>query len=184
MFPFMENLGSLLPIALIGVAALVVLRLLSGASRRPAAAGPVTFPYVARKTPFSPAEASFFRVLHAAVGPEHHVFVKLRLADLLSVRSGVSSSERMRAFNRVKSKHFDFVVCERDTLRVVAAVELDDASHAAEGRRKRDDFVERACVAAGLRLVRVKARSAYAMPQVRAEVLGGETRGEPLATVP
>jgi len=181
MFPFTENLGFLLPVALVLVAIVIGLRLLAGASKRSPAPTPITFPYQAKGTPFSAAEASFFRVLDAAVGPEHRVFAKLRIADLLAVRSGLSSSERRSAMNRVERKHFDFVVCERDTLLVVAAVELDDASHAAPARRKRDDFVERACAAAGLRLVRVPAQSAYAKPSLRAAVLGAADGSSPTA---
>lgn len=172
MFPFMENLGVLLPIAIVAIVLVVGLRLLSSATKRPAATAQITFPYEANRTPFSPAEASFFRVLEVAVGPEHRVFAKLRMADLLAVRRGLSGSERRSAMNRVDRKHFDFVVCERETLRVVAAVELDDASHAAPSRQKRDDFVERACAAAGLRLARVPVQNAYAKGQLRLAVLG------------
>jgi uncharacterized protein with PIN domain len=41
------------------------------------------------------------------------------------------------AFNRINANHFDFVLCDKDELAVVCAIELNDKSH-----RKRDASIE------------------------------------------
>ena len=76
-------------------------------------------------------------------------------------------SNWQKAFNRISSKHFDYVICAPDTLSVLAAIELDDKSHSKGKRADRDRFLERACSAAGLPLHRFKAAATYKISQVR-----------------
>ena len=128
--------------------------------------------YRATKVPFSDAEARFLNALDEAVGDDHRVFAKMRVADLLSVGLVDGRAAWLRAFNRISAKHVDFVVCRRDTLEVVAAVELDDRSHGSVKRQQRDAFLEGAFASAGARLVRVPVRSRYDAAGVRASVLG------------
>lgn len=75
-------------------------------------------------------------------------------------------------FNQISAKHVDFVVCARDSLRIVAAVELDDRSHDAPHRQRRDAFLERAFAVADVRLARVSVRAGYEVAAVRSVVLG------------
>jgi len=127
-----------------------------------------TFPYYARRALFSEAERAFLGVLEEAAGEHYRVFGKVRLADVLGVQRGTPAGERQRALNRVLQKHVDFVVCRPADLVVVALVELDDATHARGDRRTRDAFLERACSAAGVKLLRFPAKSGYVLTQVRA----------------
>ncbi len=128
--------------------------------------------YRATKVPFSDAEVRFLEVLDEAVGYDHRVFAKMRVADLLSVGLVDGGAAWRQAFNRISAKHVDFVVCRRHTLEVVAAVELDDRSHDSVRRQQRDAFLDRAFASAGARLVRVPVRSHYEAAGVRASVLG------------
>src|SRR5690349_3082483 len=83
-----------------------------------------------RATFFSPAERSFLGVLDQAIGAQYRVFGKVRVADVLSVIRNTDPAKRRSAFNRISAKHFDFIVCTPDDLRVLCAIELNDASHA------------------------------------------------------
>ena len=74
------------------------------------------------------------------------VFTKIRLADLVYMPKGTAN--RQTHFNRIQSKHVDFVLCPRDKLSPVLVIELDDASHEEEARRDRDTFVDAALTAA------------------------------------
>jgi hypothetical protein len=65
-------------------------------------------------------------------------------------------------------KHIDFVLSDRDTLQVHCLVELDDGSHQSADRRRRDAFVDRACAAAGVPLLRFPAKAGYSVQSVRA----------------
>lgn len=126
---------------------------------------PEGLPYVSRGELFSNAERSFYEVLRRAVGAEHCIFAKVRLADLLTVPKGTLAWQAH--FNRIQSKHIDFIVCDVACLSPRVALELDDSSHAAPERRERDAFVDRALARAGLPLIRVPARQGYAAPALR-----------------
>lgn len=115
-------------------------------------------PYRTRDDFLSPAERSFFGVLCQALGERAVVFAKVRVADLLYVPKGPGSIGHE---NRIRSKHVDFVLCAPDTLRPVAAIELDDASHGRPDRAERDEFLRQAFAAASLPLVRFAAKRQY-----------------------
>ena len=102
------------------------------------------FPY--RKAAlFSPAERSFFGVLEQAVGAHYCIFGKVRIADVVEMALGLSGSDRQSAFNRISAKHFDFLLCDKQDLSVVCAIELDDRSHSRSSRQQRDAFVTELC---------------------------------------
>jgi hypothetical protein len=124
--------------------------------------------YVARDSLFTPAERSFLGVLENAVGDRFRVFGKVRIADVINVNSA-SNRTWQSAFNRISAKHFDFVVCEKSTTRVVCAVELDDKSHRRRARVERDELVVAVCNKSGLPLLRVQAQAAYNISDVSAK---------------
>jgi hypothetical protein len=130
------------------------------------------YPYRRGRGLFTPTEARFLQSLDAAVTDSHRVFGKVRLADIVDVDSGVAGGAWQTAFNRVSAKHVDFVVCDGDSLRLVAAVELDDASHEAPHRQQRDHFLERTLAAAGVNLVRVPVAREYDVEALRRRVVG------------
>lgn len=139
-----------------------------------------TYPYVKQGVLFSKAERSFLGVLDQAVGADYRIFGKVRIGDVLGTRKGLDKSRSTSARNRIRSKHFDFVLCDKRDLSVVCAIELDDKSHKQRERKERDDFINSACKAASLPLVRIPAQAGYAMAEVRSEILvaiGG--RSEP-----
>lgn len=127
--------------------------------------------YDYERTPlFSPAERSFLGVLDQALGAEYRVFGKVRVADVLAVARGTDAAKRRGAFNRISAKHLDFVVCAPDDLRVLCAIELNDASHKQAARRDRDDMVAEACRSAEMPLVFFTAKRAYSIAEVREAV--------------
>ena len=71
---------------------------------------------------------------------------------------------------RISQKHLDFVLYDRATARIVAAVELDDRSHELRDRHKRDVFVNQALRTAGVVLVRFRAACTYEAFTIRREI--------------
>lgn len=125
------------------------------------------FPYQPTKYLLSKAERSFYGVLTQAAGDEWLVFAKVRVADVLSPRKGLSRSEWQRAFNAVSAKHFDFLLCDPRDCSVKAAVELDDSSHGSAKSQKRDRFLNGACESAKLPLLRIKASKSYVVSDIK-----------------
>lgn len=82
------------------------------------------------------------------------ILAKIRLADLIEVNSGLSQSEHGTYFNKIKSKHVDFVIA--DNMKVLLIIELDDYSHSANKTIERDNFVNNALIKADYTVVRTK----------------------------
>jgi len=116
---------------------------------------------------FSPAERSFYGVIESAVSDSYRVFGKVRIADILTPEKGMSRKNWQIAFNKISAKHFDYVLCCKDTLKVVAVVELDDKSHKKPSSKKRDNLIQGACESASLTLVRFPAKASYSISEVK-----------------
>jgi very-short-patch-repair endonuclease len=149
-------------LTLLGIVAFVIRIALPGHAKEQ-----VAYPYRREPALFTPAERSFLGVLEQALQGQFRVLGKVRLADVIEVESGLSRSARQRARNRIQSKHLDFVVCDRHDLSVQFAVELDDSSHQAPRRQARDEFLDKALAAAGLRVVRFPAKRTYSVRDIR-----------------
>jgi hypothetical protein len=129
----------------------------------------VTFPYRVRDDFLSPAEHNFYQILRSVIGTRAHICAKVSLADLFYVKSSNASEWRIYT-NKIDRKHVDFVLCDPQTMRPLAGVELDDKSHERADRKQRDGFVEGVFTAAGLDLLRVRVQRSY-QPQELAALL-------------
>lgn len=118
----------------------------------------------------SPAERSFYGILTQLYGESYRIFAKVRIADILQPMTGLNASERTSAQNKINMKHVDFLVCERETIKPIAAVELDDSSHARSDRRIRDTFVDQAFATASVPLIHFENRRSYVLADIEAEV--------------
>lgn len=127
--------------------------------------------YVANPFLFSSAERSFLGALDLAIDGRYRVFGKVRVADVVAVGRAVGPRQRQGAFNRISAKHFDFVLCTKDELRIVGVVELDDRSHRAKRRRERDSFLERVCGSISLPLIRIPAQRTYSPEALRSALV-------------
>jgi hypothetical protein len=139
--------------------------------------------YESIPTLFTPAERSFYGVLNLAVGDRLIVFGKVRVADVITTRKGLSNSDRQIGRNKIDRKHFDFVLCKPDDLSIVCAVELDDSSHNSKKRMERDKFLNSACASANLILHHFQAKSSYGTSDV-ASVIFPEERTAPTSPPP
>lgn len=162
--PETPDVMSTLLLLLLGLLILAALVLLKLARRMDAT------PYRLTDKFLSKAERSFFGVLSHAIGEHALVFAKVRVADVLAVKPGLSASKRQSAFNRIQAKHFDFLICSLADARPLLAIELDDRSHRLAARVKRDAFLNRAAEAAGLPLLRVSAAQTYSIAELRREI--------------
>jgi very-short-patch-repair endonuclease len=126
-----------------------------------------TFPYQRETHLVSPAERSFLGVLEQAVGDQHRIMGKVRLADVIQVRFGMNKKDRQSAVNRIQSKHVDFVVCDAKDLAVKYVVELDDQSNDRATRQDRDEFVDKALQAAGVPIFHFSVKRSYAVAEVQ-----------------
>lgn len=119
---------------------------------------------------FSAAERSFFGVLQQALSDEYIIMGKVRVADILLPEKGLTKSEWQTAFNKISSKHFDYIICQKSDLTVLAAIELDDKSHRSKKAQIRDALLNEACGSAGFSLIRFPAKKGYEIEEVKNQV--------------
>lgn len=74
---------------------------------------------------------------------------------------GLNRKNWQIAFNKISSKHFDYVLCDRSNLEVIAVIELDDKSHKNIRTAARDRFLEQTCQSANLKLIRFNLKYGY-----------------------
>ena len=78
--------------------------------------------------------------------------------------------ERTKYWNKINRKHVDFLICDRDTLKPIVAIELDDSTHARENRQLRDEFVNQIFTAAKLPLIHIKVSQSYIVSTLQDEL--------------
>ena len=148
-------------VVIVGIAAVVKMVLKQRAQE------PQNYPYEKERVLFSPAERSFLGVLEQVVNGRYRFMGKVRLADIIKVKGGMSRSAWQNAFNRIQSKHVDIVACDPATLSVQFVLELDDSTHTQSRRQTRDQFVDNALRAAGIPVVHVAAKAGYSAQDIQ-----------------
>lgn len=126
--------------------------------------------YEPRKWLLTKAERSFYGVLQLAIKADALLLMKVRIADVVKPSRKLKGADWQRAFNKIAAKHFDFVVCNPNTLEVLCVIELDDSSHKKPAVIKRDEFVNQVCESAGVPLYRFKASLTYKPHELRATI--------------
>ncbi|MBP0984716.1 MAG: DUF2726 domain-containing protein [Oscillospiraceae bacterium] len=111
----------------------------------------VKMPYEMNETILTERERSFYRILKPIADKlELQICPKVRVADIVSIKKGTKDWQKW--FNKIRSKHVDFLLCDYD-MNIVLLLELDDSSHDSERAKKNDEFKNRLF---GDRLVRIR----------------------------
>jgi hypothetical protein len=76
---------------------------------------------------FSESEKAFADVLMRAFVKKVNVFIKVRVLDVIELDAAGTTRPQLFFWRDILGdKHFDYVVCRRETLQPLLAVELDD----------------------------------------------------------
>ncbi len=135
---------------------------------------PLSVMYNANQFILSKSEQSFYKALHQSMGSQFLILIKVRVSDVLQPEEeGTAKRDLRAAVNRISSKHFDFLLCDRNQFEIIAAIELDDPGNKRLGEVKRNEFLTEACKTANFPLIRITARQIYAAPEIKAAVLAG-----------
>lgn len=109
-------------------------------------------------------EKSFYKELVNYLPSTISINLKVRLADLIMPKKGISNWKK--AFNKVCSKHIDFVLIDRATSQVICLIELDDVSHNKKNRLERDEFVNHLCSYTGYQIIHIPVSSSYDLEHI------------------
>ena len=139
----------------------VVIGLLSGAQEEK-----VSLPYRQKQYFFSSSELQFYQILNSHLDAHRYtVFTKVRLADFVEVLPKFRGERAW--FNKIKSKHVDFLIWDLVESKIVLAIELDGKSHNGAATAKSDVFKDEMYETVGLRLERVRVGSNFEEEAVR-----------------
>ncbi|TWX69284.1 DUF2726 domain-containing protein [Colwellia sp. C1TZA3] len=125
------------------------------------------FPFDRKTALFTPAEKNFQNLVEQAMGSRYRIINRVKLADIVSIRNGVSNRAGQTATNNANSKYLDFVICERDSMKLLGVIDLVDT----QGRGykiKKDWFVSGALEAAAIPHIRIKVKANYTIDEIRA----------------
>lgn len=111
-----------------------------------------TYNYQAKQCYMTKSESDFFRLLNNVAGDRYLIFPQAHLSAILDEK--VKGQNWKAAFRHINGKSVDYVLCDKQTLKPIYAVELDDYTHNYLNRQERDREVERMLQCAGIPLVR------------------------------
>jgi len=117
--------------------------------------------YTKKDSLLTDAEKCFYAALKEAVGSDWIIFSQVSLLEILSISETKNTRSYITALNRIRAKHVDFLLCEKETTKPLLVIELDDSSHRWPSRILRDAFVDKAFASTGLPILHVKAAASY-----------------------
>lgn len=113
----------------------------------------INYQYSRKECFMTEAERNFFSILSQTFQGQYYVFPQVHLSTILEINHEGNAS-RKASFRHINQKSVDFVFCDKQNVRPLVAIELDDWSHHKQSRQKRDAEVERIFADADLPLVR------------------------------
>lgn len=114
--------------------------------------------YYGKKYILSRAETEFYDVLKEVVGKKNIIFCKVRMEDLVGAKDN-RYKEINR--NRIKSRHADFAIFNKETLMIRLVVELDGESHNNGNAKEIDRFKDEVYGNAGIKIARITQKDKY-----------------------
>lgn len=87
-------------------------------------------------------EQALFINLQKTLDSEYIVLAKVRIEDFVEVnKKNVDHNNHWGLRGRIKSRHVDFLICDRASTKPLLAIELDGGSHSGARQQKRDQFI-------------------------------------------
>lgn len=125
------------------------------------------FPFDSKPSVFTPAEKNFQNLVEQAMGSNYRILNRVKLADIVTIRNGVSNRASQSAATNAEGKYLDFVICERSSMKLLGVIDLVDTQ--GKGYKiKKDWFVSGALEAASIPHIRIKIKANYTLDEIRA----------------
>lgn len=98
--------------------------------------------YLKNDSLLTPSEKKFYFVIAEILQDHFFIFSKVRIADIVHIPEWYKPYYwAVYWWNRIKSKHIDFLLCDKLSFEPLLAIEIDDPSHLLPDRKKRDGLV-------------------------------------------
>jgi len=160
-YHYMETLITILIIVAVLVVIAVVLRK-KAEQPAPESAPEKPSGFLLKNYVMNKSESTLYGMLMRALSDNYVVLSKIRIEDFVDVnKNELSREEAFGLRNRIKSRHVDFLICDRNS-KPLMAVELDGGSHNNYHRAQRDEFVDGVYREAGLPVRHIRSGSDFA----------------------
>ncbi len=123
--------------------------------------------YEKKDSLLSNAEKLLFDAIQSAVGDEYCILAKVAVNDVLETKSVNGSSLP----NPFVGKQFTFVLCEKNTLQALCAIELNDKIQSQDNSTLSDSPFASICMKAKLPLLSILRQLKYDTQQLRAQII-------------
>jgi hypothetical protein len=127
------------------------------------------YTYVKKQRVMTEHELDFYKKLNDAVGGTYCILAQAHLSAFLEHK--VPNGQNWKAaFRHINGKSIDYLLCDKQRLAPLLAIELDDASHEKQDRRLRDEEVKRIFREANLPLVRVPSHDITSVEEMKTRI--------------
>lgn len=124
------------------------------------AAAPVQS-YFLRESVFNASERKFYEMLIQQLPNRYFCLSKIRLEDFIGVNKDLEKSDYWSSRGYIKSRHVDFLICDRGTGAPLLSIEVDGGSHRAKSRQERDALVDKIHADVGLKILHVRVGGSF-----------------------
>lgn len=139
------------------------------------------YPFKKKTQLLTSIERGFLALLEKAVGDDFKIVNRVKLNDLIDIKDSVSAKAKRAALLKASAKYVDYVLCDPNTFRIIAAVDL--VNHNKGGHKaKQDWFINGALEAAGIPHIRIKVKAGYQVEEIRNGIMykiGKKERSNP-----
>ena len=144
---------------LVTVAVYFYYRFVNKSKKKNAGTTSDNLPFQLKQSILTQAEYSFYKRFSQYYGDKNLIFAKVGLTDIFDIVG--AGKDYMSYYGKISKSHIDFLICTKDTLYPLFAIELDDKSHNKENVKIRDKKKDAVFQAANLKLIRVPAKYEY-----------------------
>ena len=127
----------------------------------------LAFPFKKKSNLFTPVERSFLNLIEEAVGGRYRILCRVKLTDIVAVRQSTDKKTSKNAFTRAGGRNLDFVLCSKQDMTPVMAIDLVHQNGKDGYKSQRDWFTSGSLDAARIPHVRIKVRSGYQVKDIR-----------------
>ena len=127
----------------------------------------LAFPFKKKTHLFTPVERSFLSLIDEAVGKDYRILCRVKLSDVVAIRQNTDKKTSRNALSRANGRYLDFVLCAKEDMSPVLAVDLVHDNGKEGYKKQRDWFVSGTLDAARMPHVRIKVRSGYKVQDIR-----------------
>lgn len=127
----------------------------------------LAFPFKKEGNLFTPVERTFLGLIEEAVGNEFRILCRVKMSDILTIHQNTNKRISKNAATRAGSKHLDFVLCSKEDMSPIIAIDLVRNTGKDGYKSQRDFYVSGALDAARIPHVRIKVRSGYKVKDIR-----------------